>query len=120
MMLMIYVVLVVLGLSLGSFVNALVWRLHEQESVTKRRKSKKVDLSILHGRSICPNCHHELAVRDLVPVLSWLSLKGTCRYCGKPISWQYPIVEAATASLFILSYVYWPADLHGQALFSFI
>jgi prepilin signal peptidase PulO-like enzyme (type II secretory pathway) len=45
--------------------------------------------------------------------LSWLSLKGKCRYCGKSISVQYPVVEAATALLFIASYIWWPFSLGG-------
>jgi leader peptidase (prepilin peptidase) / N-methyltransferase len=111
MVLMIIVALVVLGLCLGSFVNALVWRLHEQaiESGKKQPDKKYLSkLSIRHGRSICPDCKHELAIRDLIPVLSWLSLRGKCRYCGKPVSWQYPVVEAATAVLFVASYLWWP------------
>jgi leader peptidase (prepilin peptidase) / N-methyltransferase len=98
-------VLIILGLCLGSFVNALVWRLHERSKNSKQKK-----LSIIHGRSMCPNCQHVLAARDLVPILSWLSLKGRCRYCKNPISIQYPLVEFVTAGLFIFSYVFWPAS----------
>jgi prepilin signal peptidase PulO-like enzyme (type II secretory pathway) len=54
-----------------------------------------------------------------VPVISWLFLRGKCRYCGKPISVQYPAVEAITASLFILSYVFWPQELIGAGLVAF-
>lgn len=109
---MIIAVLIVLGLCMGSFVNALVWRLHEQELSKSKNKSKKRlgKLSITKGRSMCPNCRHELAVRDLIPVLSWLSLRGKCRYCKKPISAQYPIVEIVTSALFVLSYITWPTD----------
>ena len=57
---------------------------------------------------MCPQCHHELVVKDLVPVFSWLWLKGRCRYCQKPISPQYPLVELITAGLFVFSYLYWP------------
>lgn len=102
---MIYVVLIVFGLCIGSFVNALVYRVHEQ---SKKSKKPKKELSILNGRSMCVHCHHELVWKDLVPVLSWLSLGGKCRYCRKKISWQYPLVELVTAGLFVLSYVYWP------------
>ncbi|HEX4774336.1 MAG TPA: prepilin peptidase [Candidatus Saccharimonadales bacterium] len=116
MVLMIIVILVVVGLCLGSFVNALVWRLHEQGS--KKAKSKK--LSILNGRSMCPHCRHELAAKDLVPVFSWLALKGKCRYCGKPISTQYPAVELATALLFVASYAWWPEALKGAQVAVFI
>ncbi|MCA9332319.1 prepilin peptidase [Candidatus Saccharibacteria bacterium] len=92
--------------------NALVWRLHEQSK--SKKPSKK--LSITKGRSMCPNCKHELAAKDLIPVISWLSLFGKCRYCKKQISWQYPVVEILTATLFIISYCYWSMSLQGSIL----
>ncbi len=79
------------GLVIGSFVNALVWRIN-------------VGKSIADGRSMCPHCKHELAAIDLIPVLSWVLLRGKCRYCHKPISIQYPLVELMTGVLFALSY----------------
>jgi len=100
------VIISLLGLMCGSFVNALAWRVHEQSRNTKKAVSK--DLSIMKGRSMCPHCKHQLAAKDLVPVLSWMSVKGRCRYCHKPISWQYPVVELITAVLFGLSYAFWP------------
>lgn len=105
---MVIVILAVLGLVLGSFINALVWRLHKKKDWVK-------------GRSVCVNCGHVLAAKDLVPVFSWLSLKGKCRYCGKPISWQYPAVELGTSLLFVASYLFWPLDLNniGTQLFVF-
>jgi leader peptidase (prepilin peptidase)/N-methyltransferase len=121
---MLIAALAVLGLIFGSFVNAFVWRLHEQEELRDRKKKPtKAQLdtfSILKGRSMCPDCRHELAAKDLVPLFSWLSLKGRCRYCGKPISWQYPAVEASTAVLFAVSYLFWPVDISGIGLFQFI
>lgn len=113
---MIIAILAVVGLCAGSFVNALVWRLHEQETQIGRKKPVKQylkRLSISKGRSMCPHCHHELAAKDLVPVLSWLSLAGRCRYCRKPISLQYPLVELATAVLFVSSYIWWPEPVSG-------
>jgi prepilin signal peptidase PulO-like enzyme (type II secretory pathway) len=98
---MITVWLIGVGLAEGSFVNALVWRLHEPK------------LSIWKGRSMCPHCRHVLAPKDLVPVLSWLWLKGRCRYCHKPISSQYPLVEVITAALVAISYLAWPVELMG-------
>jgi leader peptidase (prepilin peptidase)/N-methyltransferase len=115
-MAMIIVILIMLGLCFGSFVNALVWRIHEQakRSRLKGKAAKDTaDLSIMHGRSMCVHCKHELAAKDLVPVLSWLSLRGKCRYCHKPISWQYPLVEAITVVLFVISYLFWPQELSG-------
>jgi prepilin signal peptidase PulO-like enzyme (type II secretory pathway) len=95
---MIVVLLTLLGLIFGSFVNALVWRLK-----TKRDWVK--------ARSVCVHCKHVLEARDLIPVLSWLWLKGKCRYCRKPIHWQYPLVEILMAGLFVVSYVLWPVAL---------
>lgn len=117
---MVYVVLVLLGLCFGSFVNALVWRIHKQETgKTAKTKSSRAKYSIATGRSMCVDCGHTLAPNDLVPVLSWLSLRGKCRYCHKRISWQYPLVELLTAFIFVLSYIYWPSGLTGQGLFEF-
>jgi prepilin signal peptidase PulO-like enzyme (type II secretory pathway) len=111
MMLMIIVILAVVGLCLGSFVNALVWRVHEQAAQAEKKQQDPnyaKRLSIATGKSMCPYCKHELSARDLLPVFSWLSLGGKCRYCGKPISIQYPLVELATAALFVISYIWWP------------
>lgn len=95
---MLIIVLFLLGLALGSFVNALVWRLNKNKDFIKTR-------------SQCVHCSHELAAKDLIPVISWLLLKGRCRYCKKPISKQYPIVELTMAAVFGLSYLLWPHDL---------
>jgi prepilin signal peptidase PulO-like enzyme (type II secretory pathway) len=108
---MIVAILIVLGLALGSFVNALVWRLHEQDAERYKKEVNKkhlMRLSIARGRSMCPTCQHKLAGKDLIPVLSWLFLRGKCRYCSKPISAQYPIVELGLAILFVASYLWWP------------
>lgn len=73
-----------LGLVLGSFCNNWACRLCRGESVSR-------------GRSRCPACGHTLAARDLVPLLSWLSLGGRCRYCKAPISGRYPAAELISA-----------------------
>lgn len=111
-----FIVLVVLGLALGSFINALVWRLHQQDLPKKKRVATDKELSISTGRSMCPHCQHTLSWYDLVPVLSWLSVAGKCRYCKIPISRQYPSVELLTASLFVASYIYWPLELDVAGL----
>lgn len=97
-----------LGLCFGSFINATVWRIHEQ---SKKKKPSKA-LSITKGRSMCPHCRHELAAKDLIPVFSWLWLRGKCRYCHKPID-DSPIVELVMAAVFVISYLAWPEPLHG-------
>jgi len=119
---MIIGILLFLGLALGSFVNAFVWRLHEQDEVKSMKKLDKKyleKLSIQKGRSMCPHCKHELTAKDLVPVLSWLYLRGKCRYCRKSIE-DSPLVELSTMALFGLSYAWWPFDLHGVGLYYFV
>ena len=115
---------IIVGLALGSFINALVWRLHEQGKARPQGKAKSKpksdDLSITKGRSMCIHCHHTLAWYDLIPVISWLTLRGRCRYCSKPIGWQYPVVELATAILFALSYKAWDRPLDGANLITLI
>jgi prepilin signal peptidase PulO-like enzyme (type II secretory pathway) len=103
---MIIVLLAVLGLLFGSFVNAFVWRLHEHKDWVS-------------DRSECPHCHHKLAAIDLVPVFSWLALGGKCRYCRKKIP-DSPLVELAVSALFVLSYIYWPESMEGTGLFAFV
>lgn len=103
--------LAVLGLCIGSFINALVYRLRWQEEHPKASKNQQKIYSIKEGRSICPYCGRRLATKDLIPVFSWLILYGKCRYCKKPISWQYPLIELFTAALFVGSYSFWPNSL---------
>ncbi|HET6864127.1 MAG TPA: prepilin peptidase [Candidatus Saccharimonadales bacterium] len=120
-MIVIALVLAWLGLCAGSFVNALVWRLHEQQAgKTANGKQKKAtsNLSILKGRSMCPDCKHTLAWYDLIPLFSWLALGRKCRYCKKTISVQYPLVELIAGLVFAGSYLLWPLSVHidGQWL----
>jgi prepilin signal peptidase PulO-like enzyme (type II secretory pathway) len=107
----------VIGAIVGSFINALVWRMHQQlddEGNPKKLSKKKLnELSIIKGRSMCPHCKTQLVAKDLVPIISWLTLGGKCRYCSKPISKEYPAVELMTAVLFAFSYFYWPFELVG-------
>jgi leader peptidase (prepilin peptidase)/N-methyltransferase len=105
-MTLIAVILAAAGLIFGSFVNALTWRLHEKKDWVK-------------ARSQCVHCGHQLSGLDLVPIFSWLGLGGKCRYCRQPISPQYPLVEAAAAATFVLSYLFWPAGLNGGQLYLF-
>jgi len=83
-----YIVIFLFGLTAGSFLNCLIYRLEKGES-------------FLSGRSYCPKCRHQLTWRDLIPILSFFILKGKCRYCHQKISWQYPLVEIATGLLFV-------------------
>jgi prepilin signal peptidase PulO-like enzyme (type II secretory pathway) len=92
--------LLVVGAALGSFAGAYAWRLHAGRGVVT-------------GRSCCEECGRRLAARDLVPVLSWLWLRGACRYCGARIDGSAPIAEAGLAVAFLLSYLLWPLGFAG-------
>lgn len=112
---MVYFVLVVVGLALGSFINACVWRLHQQElDISEKKRKQNKNISILKGRSMCPRCKHQLAWFDLVPIFSWLSLGGKCRYCHKSISWQYPLVELLFMAFLVISYMFWPYNINSS------
>ena len=76
------------GAIIGSFLNVCIARWPKDESV-------------IRPRSRCPGCGGAIAWYDNVPVISWLILRARCRTCGEPISVQYPLVEAATAALWI-------------------
>ncbi len=82
-------VAIAVGLAMGSFYNVLIYRL-----------PRKISL-INPARSFCPVCHHQLAWKDNIPILSYIILRGKCRYCGTHISLRYPIVEGITASAFV-------------------
>lgn len=81
-----------LGASIGSFINVVVYRL-------------PAGLSILYPPSRCPRCLNRLKAYDNVPVLGWLWLRGRCRYCKNKISSRYPIVEAVTGIIFVIVFV---------------
>jgi len=78
----------IFGLIIGSFLNVVIYRIEKGESALK-------------GRSYCPHCKHTLSWQDLIPILSFVLLKGRCRYCTQKISLQYPLVELATAVIFV-------------------
>src|SRR3989344_313770 len=82
---LISVFIILVGLSLGSFLSVLVFRLSLKEG------------GIVTGRSRCPNCRHRLAWYDLLPLLSFVLLAGRCRHCRRKISPAYPLLELTTA-----------------------
>lgn len=99
--------MILLGLAFGSFITAFTWRLHEKKD-------------FVAGRSECESCGHVLSVLDLLPVISWVFLRGRCRYCKKRISWANPLLELSMAVLFLLSYIFWPYSFdQWQALAAF-
>lgn len=92
---LIYFSIFLFGLAVGSFLNCIIYRLETEQSFLK-------------GRSFCPYCHHILSWQDLIPLFSFFILRGRCRYCQKPISLQYPLVELATGLIFVLIFKFQP------------
>ncbi|HRK41230.1 MAG TPA: prepilin peptidase [Candidatus Saccharibacteria bacterium] len=92
------VFLAVLGAAMGSFAGAVVWRLKHKRDIVRER-------------SECEHCHHKLGVLDLIPIVSWVTLAGKCRYCHKPIGRSALLLEVALAAYFVISYLAWPYGL---------
>lgn len=83
------ILIFIYGLLIGSFLNVCIYRIPEGKSI------------VFPGSS-CGSCHTSLKAMDLIPILSWLMTKGTCRYCGEKVSIQYPLVELMTGVLTVL------------------
>ena len=86
------VLLFIIGACLGSFFLVVGKRLPINEDV-------------LFSRSRCDKCKKELKWYDLIPIFSYVFLKGKCRYCGENVSKQYPLIEGATGLLFVFLYL---------------
>lgn len=94
-----------LGLVVGSFLNVLIHRLPImiEQSWASSDATSATPLNLAFPSSHCPVCRHPIAWHDNLPLLGFALLKGRCRHCHAPISWRYPLVEAATAGLFVWS-----------------
>jgi leader peptidase (prepilin peptidase)/N-methyltransferase len=86
------IIIFILGLIIGSFLNVCIYRIPRHKSIAR-------------PRSFCPNCKITIHPYDNIPVLSYLILGGRCRYCKTKISWQYPLVELLTGILFLLLFL---------------
>lgn len=86
---LLYVIIFLYGIVIGSFLNVLIYRLPNKENISTTR-------------SHCMSCGHKLSWYDLVPLLSWLSLGGRCRYCKGKISIQYPLIESLNGFGYVL------------------
>jgi len=123
----IYLSLALLGLVLGSFAGATVWRLRARQLVADKKAGYTVDHSeytqlkklthqkLSKDRSRCLNCSYTLQWHDLIPVLSWLTIGGRCRKCRHPIGRMEPLIEIGVALFFVASYALWPYPLTDAA-----
>lgn len=112
---MAYAFMALLGLCLGSFLNVLIHRLPIMIEQAWAAPAETPDtpppvFNIAFPASHCPVCQHALPWYDKLPLLSFVGLRGRCRHCAAPISWQYPLVELATAALFV-----WSLWVHGPS-----
>lgn len=89
---MIELLLIIIGLVIGSFLNVVIVRVSQPKN-------------IFRGRSKCTSCKTEIKAYDLIPLVSFVILKSKCRNCKKAISWQYPLVELFTALTFYLLFL---------------
>jgi leader peptidase (prepilin peptidase) / N-methyltransferase len=96
----------VLGASIGSFLNVCIYRWPAEQSV-------------ISPPSRCPACEHPLGWRENIPILGWLLLRGRCRHCGVAISAQYPMIELATALIWMAAAARFGIDIEAlrSALF---
>ena len=85
-----YLFLFTFGACIGSFLNVVIYRL-------------PAGISLLYPPSRCSHCLHRLGKTENVPIFGWLWLRGRCRWCQAPISFRYPLIEAATGILFVLT-----------------
>ena len=89
---LLYIIVFLFGIVIGSFVNVLIYRLPKNEN-------------IVVVNSHCMSCGHQLGWYDLVPLFSWIFLRGKCRYCKEKISVQYPLIEAVNGFGYVLIFL---------------
>ncbi len=101
------IIVIVIGLILGSFLNVLIYRIPR-------------GLSIVKPRSFCPHCNSKIRWYDNIPVISFIILLGKCRYCKKTISLRYPVVEIITPLSLLLVYkkFYFSYQFFGSIIFT--
>ena len=121
---LVYIALVLFGGALGSFAGASVWRLRARQLVYDQKHGEEVNKKELtklkplitelkNDRSHCLACGRSLRWFDMIPVLSWLALRGKCRQCKKHIGWFELLIELGLIAFFIISYILWPTELLG-------
>jgi len=91
-------IIFIIGLVIGSFSNVCIYRIPRNES-------------LVSPGSHCPQCNKPIPFYDNIPVISYILLKGKCRYCGQPIPLQYPIVELATGLFYLALYLFYGLQL---------
>lgn len=104
---MLVVISIILGAIVGSFLNVCILRLPKEES-------------IITPGSHCPHCKNPIKFYDNIPLISYIVLKGRCRRCNGPISFQYPLIEGITAISSLLLFLRYGFSLSYLVYFSFL
>ena len=104
---LIEIIAFIFGTCIGSFLNVCIYRL-------------PVSKSIVHPRSMCPECENMIRAYDNIPILSYLILKGRCRHCDAVISFRYPLVEMITGAFALFVFAKFGPTLQGLIYFAFI
>jgi leader peptidase (prepilin peptidase)/N-methyltransferase len=94
-----YIFIFILGLLIGSFLNVCIYRIPRGENIA-------------YPSSHCTSCGNDIKYYDLIPVLSWIFLRGKCRNCGEQISIRYALIELVTAILFLLTYFQYGVSIY--------
>lgn len=90
--LMLFFIIFIYGSCIGSFLNVVIYRV-------------PINISIAKGRSYCPKCNHKIKSYDLIPILSYMLLKGKCRNCKDSISIRYPLIELFTGIIAVITFM---------------
>lgn len=105
-----YGMLFIMGTFFGSFFTLAVYRIPLKKDIT-------------HEHSFCPQCNHKLGIWDLIPVWSYLALKGKCRYCGEKVRIRYLLLEVLSGLVFVIAYASFHIEnvfLQTQQLMAFV
>lgn len=97
----------IVGAAIGSFLNVCIYRW-------------PAEMSVVRPPSRCPSCEQPLAWRDNIPILGWLLLRGRCRYCGVAVSAQYPMIELATALIWVAAVVRFGPEIEALRSAAFL
>ncbi len=100
-LIMFYAIAFLFGICIGSFLNVVILRLPKQESLIKRS-------------SHCMTCGAKIRACDLIPVFSWIFLRGKCHSCGEKISPRYPVVESLNGLMYVLTF--WVMDFNVESI----
>ena len=103
----IYFIMFLMGIFFGSFYTLAVYRIPLREDIVSKH-------------SFCPNCKHKLGILDLIPVLSYIFLKGKCRYCGEKIRIRYLLLEILTGIVFVFVAISFNINLKNIELYKLV